>query len=284
MPTDLTAALPAYGLWGLAGTIVLLVLFGLLRGRVRIEAGWGGWNIARFGWVERLVHWLLALSFIVLAATELIALSGARILPALIGPDAYTVVRLWSRTMHNQAAFPFMLALALAFLLWLRHSLPHWRDAIWLAMGGGLLVRRWHPAAWKFNAGQKMFYWAVVLGGLVLSLTGLALVFTEAAPLSRPIALLNALGLRLPTNLTAAGEMAQALAWHVASALTLTCLVIIHVYLRTYGVQGASAAMGTGTVDVNWARQHHSLWADREIERAEHALVDTPAATMAPAE
>ena len=70
MPTDLTAALPAYGLWGLAGTIVLLVLFGLLRGRVRIEAGWGGWNIARFGWVERLVHWLLALSFIVLAATD----------------------------------------------------------------------------------------------------------------------------------------------------------------------------------------------------------------------
>ena len=186
--------------------------------------------------------------------------------------------------MHNQAAFPFMLALALAFLLWLRHSLPHWRDAIWLAMGGGLLVRRWHPAAWKFNAGQKMFYWAVVLGGLVLSLTGLALVFTEAPPLSRPIALLNALGLRLPTNLTAAGEMAQALAWHVASALTLTCLVIIHVYLRTYGVQGASAAMGTGTVDVNWARQHHSLWADREIATCRARFGGHPRSDLAPAE
>ena len=285
MSTALIEALPVYGLWGLGGTIAALVLFAPLRGRIRIEAGWGGWNIARFGWAERLIHWLLALSFVVLAATGLNSLYGARFLQPLIGADAFATVRLWSRTLHNQAAFPFMLALALAFVFWLRHSLPHWRDAVWLAMGGGLLVRRWHPAAWKFNAGQKIFHWAVMLGGLVLSVTGLALLLPGTIPLSKTIALLNGLGLRLPSNLTPAEEMRQALAWHLASALVLTCLVVIHIYLRTYGIQGASSAMGTGTVDVNWARQHHSLWAEREIERAEDALVtDTPAATMAPAE
>jgi formate dehydrogenase subunit gamma len=25
--------------------------------------------------------------------------------------------------------------------------------------------------------------------------------------------------------------------------------------------------MGKGDVDVNWARQHHSLWLDREVQK-----------------
>ena len=29
-------------------------------------------------------------------------------------------------------------------------------------------------------------------------------------------------------------------------------------------MEGAFEAMGTGTVDVNWAREHHSLWLEQE--------------------
>jgi formate dehydrogenase subunit gamma len=285
MGTPLTEALLAYGPWGLAGTVGLLVLFALLRGRVRIQPGWGGWTIPRFSGIERLVHWLLALSFVILALTGLNALYGARVLLPLVGPDAFGNVRLWSRLLHNNAAFPFMFALALVCLLWIRHNLPHWRDVTWLVMGGGLLVRRWQPAAWKFNAGQKIFYWTVVLGGLVLSLTGLTMLFPGTAVLSKSIALLNGLGLRLPANLTPVEEMQHASAWHAASALALTCLVAVHIYLRTYGIQGAFSAMGSGTVDVNWARQHHGLWAAREVKRVEDAsATKTPAPSMAPAE
>ncbi len=285
MSPALTEALPAYGLWGLAGTVILLALFAMLRGRIRIEGGWGGLTIPRFSGFERLVHWLLALSFIVLALTGLNALYGAQILLPLIGPDAFAAVRSWSRLVHDNAAFPFMFALALACLLWLRHSLPHWRDVVWLAMGGGLLVRGWRPAAWKFNAGQKIFFWALMLGGLSLSLTGLALLFPWTAPLSKTFALLNGLGLRLPANLTPVEEMQLASALHTAAALALTCLVAVHTYLRTYGIQGAFSAMGTGEVDVNWARQHHSLWAERENKRMEDAsATEADAARMAPAE
>jgi formate dehydrogenase subunit gamma len=285
MSTALPEALRTYGLWGMGGTILLLGLFALARGRVRIEAGWGGWTIARFGGFERLVHWVLALSFIVLGLTGLGMSYGARLLAPLAGDDGLAVARQWSATLHHYAAVPFMAALALAALLWVRHSLPHWRDAVWLGRGGGLLVRRWHPAAWKLNAGQKAFFWSVMLVGLALSLTGLALLFPfRTALFSKAFAILNGFGLALPANLTPAEETRLALAWHTASAVVLTCVVVVHVYLRTWGIQGAAAAMSSGEVDVNWARQHHSLWAERETKRMEEETADAAAATAAPAE
>jgi formate dehydrogenase subunit gamma len=280
----LTEALPGYGLWGLAGTIVLLVLFAVLHGRVRIEAGWGGWTIPRFGGFQRLVHWVLALSFLVLAVSGLLGLCGDRLLLPLLGADVLAAVRQWSRLAHSQAAFPFMAALAVAFLLWVARSLPHWRDALWLAMGGGLLVRRWRPAAWKFNAGQKLFFWMLMLCGLSLCVTGLALAHSPTL-MSKAFAALSSAGLRLPANLTPAEEMQLALVWHIASAWVLTSVVLVHVYLRTYGIQGAFSAMSGGAVDVNWAKQHHSLWAEREIKRAEEAVISASTATsMASAE
>jgi formate dehydrogenase subunit gamma len=285
MGAALPEALLAYGLRGLAGTAALLGLFALLRGRVRIEGGWGGWTIPRFGSFERLVHWVLALSFIVLALTGLGTFYGAGLLLALLGDDGLAAARQWSGMLHLYAAFPFMAALALAVLLWARHSVPHWRDLVWLARGGGLLVRHWHPAAWKFNAGQKAFFWLVMLAGLALSLTGLTLLFPfETALFSKAFALLNGFGLRLPTNLTPAEETQLAVAWHAVSAVVLTGVVIVHVYLRTWGIQGAASAMGSGEVDVNWARQHHSLWAEREIRRMEEETAEAVAANVAPAE
>lgn len=279
MPTDLTAALPAYGLWGLAGTIVLLALFGLLRGRVRIEEGWGGLTIPRFSAFQRLLHWVLALSFIVLALTALARLFGNRVPNALLPLDMLAALQLWSKALHDQAAIPFMIALVLAAVFWLRHSLPHWRDAIWLLSAGGLLARR-QPAAWKFNAGQKMLYWSVVLCGLALSLTGLAMVYPGALPLGKVLAPLNDIGLRMPANLSAAEELRYAAAWHMASGLLLTCFVLVHVYLRTFGIQGAFSAMSSGEVDVNWARQHHSLWAARGIERLEQDAPEPEASAV----
>jgi len=32
-------------------------------------------------------------------------------------------------------------------------------------------------------------------------------------------------------------------------------------------MEGAFEAMGEGTVDVNWAKEHHSLWLEREVQR-----------------
>ena len=277
-------ALSSYGPWALGATIALLAAFFLLRGRVRIEKGWAGFNLVRFTLIERIVHWLLALSFVVLAATVLTMQFGGSLLIPLVGNLGFAEVLRVGGTLHGAAVSAFTASLPLAFLLWARHSLPHWRDVIWLLKGGGMLVRGWQAPAWKFNAGQKLLFWATMLGGVVLSVSGIVLAYPSQAGLfTKLLALLNVTGLQL----TAAEERQHAAAWHGAAALGLTCVALVHIYVRTIGIQGAFSAMGSGKVDANWARQHHSLWADRELKRMDEGAAvaaRSDGAQAAPAE
>ena len=54
--------------------------------------------------------------------------------------------------------------------------------------------------------------------------------------------------------------MRQTQLLHAMSALPLTAVIIAHIYIGTIGMEGAIAAMWSGRVEENWARQHHSLW------------------------
>ena len=79
--------------------------------------------------------------------------------------------------------------------------------------------------------------------------------------------------------------MQYATSWHSIVALALIVVIVAHIYIGTLGMQGAFSAMGSGQVDVNWAKEHHSLWADREIEKMEDvAAAETGARRVAPAE
>ena len=88
---------------------ILLALFFLLRGRIRIEHGWSGTTIERFTSVERIGHWLLAISFIVLALTGLNLLYGREFLIPLVGKEAFATIALAGKLAHNYVAFAFML-------------------------------------------------------------------------------------------------------------------------------------------------------------------------------
>ena len=44
--------------------------------------------------------------------------------------------------------------------------------------------------------------------------------------------------------------------------------MLAHIYIGTIGMEGAFEAMGTGEVDVNWAKEHHSLWLEEELSGA----------------
>jgi formate dehydrogenase subunit gamma len=48
-------------------------------------------------------------------------------------------------------------------------------------MGGGIMKGSKHAPAWKFNAGQKLMYWFVVLGGAAMIVTGFILMFPFSA-------------------------------------------------------------------------------------------------------
>jgi formate dehydrogenase subunit gamma len=52
---------------------------------------------------------------------------------------------------------------------------------------------------------------------------------------------------------------------HGVVAVLFVAAMLGHIYIGTIGMEGAFEAMWDGTVDVNWAREHHSLWAEKEI-------------------
>jgi formate dehydrogenase subunit gamma len=250
----------------LLGTVALLSLFFALRGRIGIEGGRSGYRVERFNALERFVHWMTALCFIILAVTGLNMVFGRYLLLPVLGKEAFAALSMWGKLAHDFLGFAFMAGLVLMFVLWVAHNVPNRHDLAWIAKGGGMFGGN-HPPSRKFNAGQKLIFWAVCLGGLSLSLSGLQLIFPFTFHFfSDTFAVLNLLGLGLPTDLTLMQEMQLATIWHGSMAVVLVAVMIAHVYIGTVGMEGAFEAMGRGEVDLNWAREHHDLWVE-ELER-----------------
>ena len=74
-------------------------------------------------------------------------------------------------------------------------------------------------------------------------------------------AMLNVLGLSLPTDLTPLQEQQYNQVWHGVVSLGLMIMIIAHIYIGSVGMEGALDAMNSGEVDKNWAKEHHNLWA-----------------------
>lgn len=250
-----------YGAWAMLGVIAIIALFFALRGRIRIDAGPAGATIERFNMIERTAHWITAVSFVVLALTGLNLLYGRHVLLPILGPEIFSAITIAGKYAHNFLSFAFMLGVVMMFVLWVRHNIPSSADLRWLAVGGGLFKKGVHPPAAKFNAGQKLIFWAVILGGISISVSGLALLFPfEFSLFGKTFAFLNIFGLGLPENVTMMQEMQLSQLWHGVIGLVLIAIIIGHIYIGSLGMEGAFDAMGTGQVDVNWAKEHHSLW------------------------
>ena len=67
---------------------------------------------------------------------------------------------------------------------------------------------------------------------------------------------------------------------HAVIAVLFVAVILAHIYIGTLGMEGAFEAMGTGEVDINWAKEHHDRWLEEELgkERAAGAPRQTPAA------
>ena len=268
--------LRTYGGWLLVGTLVALLAFYVLHGRIKIDDGRAGTTVTRFKAIERFGHWLLAGSFILLGVTGLLVLFGRVFLVPLFGKDANAFLLVWSKWVHNNVSWAFILGLVMIFVMWVVHNIPNRTDLHWLKKGGGILFGHDHPPAKKFNAGQKMIFWSVVLFGGSIALTGVSLLFPFDLPLfAKTFNLLNATGLphmiglgELPVQLAPQEEMQLAQAWHAILAFVLTAIVLAHIYIGSVGMEGAYDAMSSGEVDEAWAEQHHSIWLE-EYKAAE---------------
>src|SRR5216683_345065 len=244
----------------IVGVLALLIVFYLFRGMVRIESGRSGRVLVRFSAFERAVHWMTAACFVVLAISGLNITFGKPLLLPWMGPEAFTTWSQWAKYAHNYLSFPFTLGVVVIFLMWIAWNFPTRLDVEWVKQGGGLVGSK-HPPAPRFNAGQKMIYWIVIIGGAAVATSGYLLMF--------------------PFYLTDIAGMQLAQMIHGAVAMLFVAAMLAHVYIGTIGMEGAFGAMWTGTVDVNWAKQHHSVWFEKESAKAQ---AEAPQGHVAPAE
>jgi formate dehydrogenase subunit gamma len=229
------------------GAIAVLLLFFFIRGVIRIEGGRSGRTIQRFNVVERLTHWTIAISFVILGLTGLNISFGKSLLLPLIGPDAFSSWSLVAKYLHDYSSIPFVIGVLVLFLIWVSQNLFTRIDFQWFAQGGGMVGHK-HPPAYKFNGGQKLLFWLVVLATIGVALSGFSLLF--------PFYLTNILGMQT-------SEMV-----HAVIAMLFIGLILAHIYIGTLGMEGGFEAMGTGDVDLNWAKQHHALWVELGQGRA----------------
>jgi formate dehydrogenase subunit gamma len=240
------------------GMLVLLAAFYLIRGSVRLESGRSGRTVTRFNGLERFAHWLTASCFVILALSGLNITFGKRLLLPLTGPEAFTAFSEAAKYAHNFLSFPFVLGLILIVALWIRDNIPDKVDVEWLKQGGGIVGSK-HPPARRFNAGQKVIFWAVVLAGAAVAISGYLLMF--------PFSVTDIAGMQLDQIV------------HSVIAVLFVAVILAHIYIGTLGMEGAFEAMGTGEVDLNWAKAHHSLWLAEELGEGRAAEPPAQAST-----
>jgi formate dehydrogenase subunit gamma len=248
------------GAISILGMLVVLVGFYLVRGMVRLESGRSGRVLVRFTQLERLLHWMTATCFIVLAISGLNMTFGKPLLLPWMGPEAFTTWSQWAKYAHNYLSFPFTLGVVIIFLIWIPWNMPSKVDVQWLKEGGGIVGHR-HPPAGRFNAGQKLVYWLQILAGGALALTGYLLMF--------------------PFYGTNIANMQLAEIFHGVTAVLFIAIMLGHIYIGTIGMEGAFEGMWDGTVDANWAREHHSLWLEQEASKGHVAAPPAPGTMQA---
>jgi formate dehydrogenase subunit gamma len=136
----------------------------------------------------------------------------------------------------------------LAAKVW-RHNAWEARDSQWLRQIDDVLDNREEklPDVGRYNAGQKLLFYVIVVCLLGLLLTGLAM---WRAYFSLPVELV-----RLASLL------------HAVCALVLICAIVVHIYAAIW-VKGSVHAMTRGTVSYGWAWKHHRAWF-REVTGAD---------------
>lgn len=233
----------ALSILGIAGG---LMLFYLKKGKIRISKGASGKTLTRFSGLERFTHWLTASTFLVLAASGVNVTFGKFIIQPWLGDAMFGPWSQFAKFSHNYLSFPFMLGIALMLVLWLKDNVPNRLDIAWFKAGGGLLGDA-HPPAARFNGGQKIVFWMVMVGGGALTISGLFLLF--------PFTWTGLEGLQLSNII------------HGVVGLVMIGAMLAHIYIGSVGMEGAFDAMGSGEVDLNWAKEHHSIWADEELKK-----------------
>ena len=193
-------------------------------------------DLKRYTASERANHWVVGISFI------LLALSGL----AFFHPAFYPLTQLfggptWARIIHPYLGVLMALSFLAMFFRFRHLNKMTPADKEWLGKVGQMVDGDDHnmPEQGKYNGGQKAMFWASVVCMVLLLVSG---VLIWQAQFSPPIGLLR---------LGAVG--------HAVAAVAMIALILIHAYAAIW-VKGTIRAMWYGTVTRAWAKQHHRAW------------------------
>ncbi len=202
--------------------------------------------IVRYSPGQRTNHWIVAITFV------LLALSGL----ALFHPAFYWMTNLfgggpWTRILHPWVGVVMFLSFAIfAATMW-RTNLMEKRDWQWIRHANDVVNKRDDrvPEAGRYNGGQKLLYFVQIFLLLGLLITGI-IMWREwfwgffSVDVIRVASLL-----------------------HAFFAFVLICAIIVHIYAG-FWVKGSIRAMTRGTVTPGWAWKHHRGWWRSEREQS----------------
>jgi formate dehydrogenase subunit gamma len=229
-----------YGGWLVVIVTLIVAAIYFAMGPVKLHDKATGRMIERFTLAERWAHWVMGISFVVLAVTGLIILFGKFVLLPVIGYTLFAWLTALSKNLHNFVAPLFAVSLLIFILMFIKDNLPKSYDLSWFAKSPGFFAGKHIPSG-RFNGGEKAWFW----GGVVVLC--LALVGSGAV-------------LLFPNFDQVRSTMQQMSVIHMVAALLVIAAAIGHIYMGTIGVEGAYQAMRSGYVDEVWAREHHEYW------------------------
>ena len=193
-------------------------------------------KLTRFSLAERLVHWLVALSFLYAALTGLSLWSPRLYWLASIFGGGVTV-----RGWHPLGGMLFALIFSVMFVSWKRQMRLDSDDRRWLRMAHRYAAHDYAalPEAGRFNGGQKSLFWLQSVNGVLLLLSGIVLWWPES----------------MARSLREAAVLV-----HPISGILAIAGLIVHIYMGTAATPGAFRGMTQGWVKPGWAASHHAKW------------------------
>ncbi len=196
-----------------------------------------------FNLFHRTVHQIAAVSFLVLVPTGFIIVFGD-----FFGGG--TLVRI-AKNLHGIFTIPFAIVVIPMALMWLKEALFNFEDVKWFMILGGYLSKEKQIInAGQFNAGQKMWYWVAILGGITMILSGAMMFFLDFK-----MEMLHNL-----TGLSQIDLLRVAAIVHNVMGFAVVALFITHVYMSMFAIKGAVNSIITGYVEEEEVKFLHNAW------------------------
>lgn len=200
--------------------------------------------ITRYSFGERINHWIGALSYIYLLMTGLAFWSPYLYWLAVVVGGG-TVARAW----HPWVGLIFSASLFVTFYQWRGDMRITDDDRAWGKAIPNYIENKDDklPPVGRFNFGQKLFFWGIFYGLILLLISGVFLWYTQTLPWSYRFVRYAAILI------------------HSIVALITIGLFLIHVYMSAILEEGSFGSMIHGYVTRAWAWTFHRTWYNEVI-------------------